>query len=778
MNLAMSEGSGGGFRLCPHCGGRVVATGRFCGFCGGRVETPEPPKEAALSEPNLMPRKHYLGREAELREIPPLAAEALNGRGQILYVEGVAGIGKSSFFHQVAPFLERNGFRVMRLEGSRTFAQFTLFPFHRLVVETLGLASESRPEELPGQLESLKKLGLSTGDARALARLFPVELKPSSNDKLDDMARMTGLFAALSHLIQRLARQTPLALFVDHTHLADPYTRRYLQTLEDLAAEERLFILAASREEGSVLSPRPNVHSLTLSGLRLRDLIYLARLYLGTSQLPMEIEEKLETLTDGVPLRVFMLLDYLREREYIQLVRGSWKVNEKYRGMEFPLNLEKTLGARMELMKPHIQEILRIVAVLGDDGDVSTLAALYPYPQHLTHDIEDLANRRLIRVATQGGAQRVAFSHNAIEEYIYERIPAAGLQSLHQKAAAHFSRSEPIRRYLKPWLLDIHQGFMREKSTQFMHAYEREGDRHLHRLHVLAAVQAFQKASQTLRQLGESDPERGIFDHKLMTLLMKLARGYQVLGDLERAEKSYRLLLSLSARRKTGYMAIEALLALSELLMSRGRTAQAQECCHQAVLLAEEQADPYSLSRARLGYGEWYRRQGMYREAEGQLSEAMALAEKTEAGVKPAVRWSAEIRYAMGQLRMDRGQYDPALALLVEAMNSAIETRNVPLHIKILERLAVLSGYQKDFARADRYLALAMEASREAGDPAALANLSLHSGRLYLLRGDRESARLAFLDSARLCREIHWSAGLERSRLALAKLTEGADGLI
>jgi tetratricopeptide (TPR) repeat protein len=761
---------------CRNCGSRLEFHARFCGNCGYDLHSADDAFLSAavdldLDDPVIKPQKFFRGREAELEIAPRLARAAINHRGSVWWITGPVGVGKSAFINQLVPFFNKNDFLVIRIAASPEFSNLTYYPFQQLVNKIVGITEQTPKPRIPGLLAKLDDYGLSQIDQLYLRHLYPVDLPTTINQRLEDTVRLTGLAAAIVHLLMKLAGTKPLALVIDQLEHADPFTQRLINTLQLVVQQERLLVILVGHESFSTTGDLSNVETTVLEPLRMADIISIARIYAKADRLPAEVEEALFDSTEGIPLAVFLLIDYLKEKDFLVERGRQIRVNEKHRGMVFPQGLDAILATRLALMRPHIQELLWLIAISGAECTTDLLRSIYSYPEYIKEDLEELAEKHLIRSSTLGSFRRVAFTHNHIHDFIYSRIPASGLSTLHPKVAMYIQLQEPLHVYMKTWLAIIHMTHQHERSEQAVQFLERAGDSLTSHLHFLLAVQCYRRESQLLREMiKEPRFEIKVYERKLMLVLFKLARCYRAIADIEHAEKIYRLVVGMATNLDAGFMKIDALTELGEFLLKHNQAEASKLCLEEALLEAEKQRDDAIISQVKWKLGEWYRRIGPLKEAELILADARELADPLDEDIHPNNRWLAAILFVLGMVKMDQKNEQEALSLLVSSLDRAMASRNIPLLIRSVERLAVLYGHKGDHDSGLGFIKLGLRIARDVGDRLSLANLSYQAGRFLMNSQNRQEAEVAFFDTLQLCREINWQQGMEMSQMALSRL--------
>jgi ATP/maltotriose-dependent transcriptional regulator MalT len=176
-----------------------------------------------------------IGRAAELAELEAAFDEAAGGAASLAFVAGESGVGKSRLLHA---FIER-----VRERGGCAIG---------------GECLELGPDELPYAplVATLRNLvrehdrvleRLSPATRRGLAQLIP-ELDPDAAAESDEDRHRP--FEALLTLLETMAEEGPLVLWLDDAHWADHATRGFLAFLAaSLPDQCRLLTVIAYRSD-------------------------------------------------------------------------------------------------------------------------------------------------------------------------------------------------------------------------------------------------------------------------------------------------------------------------------------------------------------------------------------------------------------------------------------------------------------------------------------------------------------------------------------------------
>jgi ATP/maltotriose-dependent transcriptional regulator MalT len=190
-----------------------------------------------------MPPARILERDRELAELERLLGLATGGEGQVVLLNGPAGIGKTELLRHARRLAEQAGATCLSAVASALDRSFAFGLVHQLLDPVLAAADPARRERL-----------LSGAAARA-----DVVLRADADPELvqdPGFAVLHGLY----WLLVNLAEEGPLALFVDDLHWADGPSLRLLEYVGRRVEGVSLLVVGrsarASRAPTRSCSPR------------------------------------------------------------------------------------------------------------------------------------------------------------------------------------------------------------------------------------------------------------------------------------------------------------------------------------------------------------------------------------------------------------------------------------------------------------------------------------------------------------------------------------------
>ena len=339
----------------------------------------------------VVPAPGLVGRDDELAYLDAVVVRARGGFGEVVVVDGEAGIGKTSLLRSWA--------------GRRVAAGDTV------LIASCGQLDRALPlDALLGALTALlRRLGpevaaglLGTDEAILAPLLGPLPGPlpgPRPPPVLADGALGPAvLYAALGRVLGRLADRGPLVVVIDDAHLAGPALPDWVRFVrrEGLPA---VIVAAVRPGEAEPLPATAFVHLDVLGRAAAAELVGPARV------------DELYARSKGHPL-------FLAE------------LAQQAAGAELPASLVESVSARCDELGV-AGAMLRTAAVIGQELDVDLLAAVLGRPVvELLDDAELAAAKQLL--ADEDGTFR--FRHELVRDALAASATAGRRALLHRQA--------------------------------------------------------------------------------------------------------------------------------------------------------------------------------------------------------------------------------------------------------------------------------------------------------------------------------------------------------
>ncbi len=444
---------------------------------------------AFLTEPSAVPQLEplCLAREGELAFLDARLDRALSGQGNVVFVAGEAGRGKTVLLRAFAARAQTKHARLVAVGGacsSHDGVGDALFPFHEILAQITG---DLEAQWIAGAIgpDRVARLWSVFGDAvEALLACGPdlagtlipgqglaarVSLLPGGQrwrQQLETLAHartsapgQRALFDQLTRVLQALACRNPLLLWIDDLHWVDRASSAMLFHLGQRLSGYPLLIVGTYRPEEVAVSRNGERHPLekVLRELQARfDASHIdldraesrpfvdAYLDLEPNALGEVFRKRLHRLSDGHPLFTVELVRTMRERKgLVQDAAGCWREGPALNWDGLPSRLEAVIGERMDRLPPAQRAVLEVAGVEGEEFTAEVVADV------LGHDVGELIRQlskglgRQHQLVTAVDVQNVGgrhlshyrFRHILFQRYLYQGLDAAERRHLHESVA-------------------------------------------------------------------------------------------------------------------------------------------------------------------------------------------------------------------------------------------------------------------------------------------------------------------------------------------------------
>jgi tetratricopeptide (TPR) repeat protein len=566
----------------------------------------------------------FVSREKELARLGEFLDRTLGGRGQVCFVTGEAGFGKTSLTVEFTRRAQQQNAELLVAVGAcdaQTGISDPYLPFRELLGMLTGqfdervahglttventrrlhdflrvsksVIAELAPDLvdifIPGAGLVTKAGKLVAGDrGRSKVRAASMGLgatAPSSADAAP-MAEQGRIFEQITSVLVEMAKKRPLVLIFDDLHWIDESSGGLLFHLARRIEASRILILCTYRPEDDAFGRTEWRHPLPKMVSELKRQYGDMFVTLG-DETPDEARGFIDALIDSEPNRlddafrrqlqqrtrghalfVTELLRDMQERgDLAKDEAGRWVTGRSLDWAALPKKIEGVIEERIARISSDVQELLTIASVEGETFTVQVISRL-----------KQLDERQLLRTLTQ----ELDRQHRLVSEAGIERFGTTRISQFrfrHQMFQRYFygtlgeSERELLHEDVAGVLEVLYAGRTDKVAVQLAHHYDlaRRDDR---------AAAAFLQAGRGAL---------AIYAHREALALAR--RGLDCLARSGEDHRQVELHLDLH-------------LLIAEALRHDGRFAESMENFREAAELAVRFGSPEALAQAALGYDE------------------------------------------------------------------------------------------------------------------------------------------------------------------------------
>ena len=680
----------------------------------------------------------FVGRTREWNALVG-AYDGIRSKGQVVIVEGEAGIGKTRLAEEFAAYAQKQHAAVIAArcyDGEATLAYAPLAAALRS-----ALASEESARRI-GELPD-RWIGEASRLVPELERVHP-GLPPVP--PLNSPGAQSQFFEGIRQVLLAACRgATPGILLFDDVQWADSASLDVLRYLARRLHEHPVCLLLTWRSSEAPGSPQirqllaeaqraGNATVITLPRLSEGAVSELLRLA-PSGPVPPETAQRLYEETEGVP---FFLVEYL-------LALSNGVVAAEQQSWSLPGGIRELLRSRLRAVGDTSGQVLTAAAVIGRWFDFETVREVSGRSEDETiAALEDLVAHGLIHelrgtgTGTAGSVPVFDFSHEKLRSLVYDETSLARRRLLHRRAAEALTGALRRRREGGGLLGQIAHHYLMSGDQAMAAEYYKQAGERARSLYANAEAIAHVR---TALALGHPDTA---------ALHEVLGGLHTILGEYTAALQSYEAAIAAASPEAVARLEHE----LGNVYARRGEWEQARHHFERSL----EHLGMSGQAGERAGiYADWSlvaHRQGKLDEAWQLALQARELAANTEDG-----RALAQAHNMLGVLASSRGNVDDAVDHLERSLALAESADDTSVRAAALNNLALALAARGDPEQAIAHAEAALALCAAQGDRHHEAALHNNIADLLHAAGRPEAAMAHLKEAVRIYSEIGVEAG-------------------
>jgi len=401
----------------------------------------------ATDHRNTLTEPALVARTAELQQLEHALDATNQGMGDLVYVEGKSGSGKSRLLLESVKLARARGQLVLRGQGKYQVGQHPFEMFHG-IADGLLAANEENPE-LGARIRSA--LGdLSGALVLALPKLHSLLGPADDGNTVPEDFRENTTIEALSRLLEAIGSQDhPAFIILDDCQWADAVTYRLLRrwASKGNTGVRHTSLLASFRsedvgEEHALRQFHPDCHVI-LKPFNDHEVAQLAESMAGS--LPERALATVQRLSGGSPFMASAVLRGLVETKALLPTAIGWQVDASaLEDLQSSKEAAEVLARRIELLPVDTVSLLTLGAVLGKEFSLDVVAYLSSADAaEAIRSLDQARDRNLIWARADGA--HFVFIHDQIRSALLRKTPPERLQQLHLQAAEYYEREQSSR---------------------------------------------------------------------------------------------------------------------------------------------------------------------------------------------------------------------------------------------------------------------------------------------------------------------------------------------
>lgn len=422
----------------------------------GRKETARSALTKWLSE-----SERLVGRTAELQTIRDRIGRVARSRGQILYITGEAGIGKSRIVQEMVKELKKHGFQGLSGGCLSYGSAFSYHPWVDVLTQFFGIL----PADTPAAKQARIRDRIRTADRKLLPWLpvigeimgvaFP---ETTMTRYLNAKVKKQRVFDIIFDLLKDAGRARPVAVILEDIHWADAASLELINYIGRNIEDRSLLLALVARpvDRADEFLEKKHTTVIALKELSRDDSLELIQNLLSIRDVPRALKELIIGKSQGNPFYIEELVKSLIEQGHIVEDRKTWKFVGDIKGLSLPDTVEAVILNRIDRLDLLARDVIQVASVLGREFEEHLIKGIYPQPEMVDSALRTLQNLDLIRLEKGRRQVNYAFKHIMTREAAYDTLAYAKRRELHCRTGAYIEMAMKNRREELLGLLSHH----------------------------------------------------------------------------------------------------------------------------------------------------------------------------------------------------------------------------------------------------------------------------------------------------------------------------------
>ena len=430
--------------------------------------TGERPVESRLDARASVGLTPLVGRERELADLHKAFESTRAGHGQVVFLVGEAGLGKSRLRHEFCTQLQDQPH--LWIEGRcSAYARSTSFhPLADAIRRGLGIDDRDRDAEALAKLaRGAEALGEEFAAALPYLRwLLSLPVGDAEVEALDPITRRSETVRALQSLLLRAAERRPVVLVIEDLHWIDSATEDFLALVSDSIPASRTLLILSHRPGYTHPFGDRSFHSrVALHTLSEQEMLRMVCSILESDTLPPALLESIAEKAEGNPFFVEEVTQSLLEEGVLVRREGRVELRQDLARIAIPNRIQDVLMARIDRLSDEPKRAIQVASVIGREFVLRLLQRISELGEGVSRVVDDLRVLELIYEKASHPELAFMFKHALTRDVAYESVLRERRRSIHRSVgeaieelyrdrlaehyetlADHFSRGEDWER--------------------------------------------------------------------------------------------------------------------------------------------------------------------------------------------------------------------------------------------------------------------------------------------------------------------------------------------
>jgi class 3 adenylate cyclase/tetratricopeptide (TPR) repeat protein len=378
----------------------------------------------------------FVGRDVELAALETHLSRLREGRGQVVFIAGEAGMGKSRLLLE---FRHAAGDRSRWLQGQcSSFGQSSPYlPVIDLLKHVFGVEEADSEADMIGRIDRATSGWDRTSRATVpyLRYLLSVEPGDPRVASMDPRERRAGIVDGLRALLREESRRSPLVIVIEDLHWVDAISEQALSAVIDAVPSMPVLLLLTHRPGSAGALERTSATRLVLEPLAHEQSAELIRGVLGVGALPAELERLVAGKAEGNPFYTEEVVRSLLEAGVLARANGGFALTRTFDDLRIPDTVQEVILSRIDRLERPARAALQLASVIGREFTLHLLERISDLEARLQAALAELKTLELIFEKAWFPELAYMFKHALTHDVAYSTLVADRRRRLHRLVA-------------------------------------------------------------------------------------------------------------------------------------------------------------------------------------------------------------------------------------------------------------------------------------------------------------------------------------------------------
>ena len=428
----------GDYFECEPLGGLVVK-GKSAPVVAYRAVREKPAVRTRLQAQAERGLTAFVGREQELSFLRGYFDQAKSGRGQVIFITGEAGLGKSRLLLEFRRSLLDEPLTWLEGHCISYGKRIPYLPISDLIKRNFTVEEGDNEEQIVAKVEH----GTSGWDDSTrqtvpyLKYLLNVDPGDEAVATMDPMERRAGILDALRALLTEESGNRPLVILIEDLHWVDEKSEEALAAIVDaVRSTPTLLVLTYRPGYAHSLGERTYFSRLALSHLPADESAAIAERLLHVGHLPEPVVRLITSKGEGNPFYVEEVTKELVESGILRPSNGSYALERPLEQVRVPDTIQEVILSRIDRLEQEAKEAIQLASVIGREFTARLLDRISDVEAKLDELLSQLKSLELIYEKAYFPELSYMFKHALTHDVAYSTLLMERRKGLHQMVGA------------------------------------------------------------------------------------------------------------------------------------------------------------------------------------------------------------------------------------------------------------------------------------------------------------------------------------------------------